>query len=153
MSDNKNNQEIQAFNWDDIETFWNDIKMMARKLLANQSEKYSWWPTALTTEALRRIHERNGKWNEVTWNSRGAFFKHCNLAMRHAIKDRHRVDSAIKRPSKALTKSLDSFFETHSPIAFVKENPKIFITFEQAVDQIAKNDQDLALLIYYRFLF
>ena len=150
MDDINNNN--QMFTWDNIEALWENIKMMARKILANQSEKYSWRPTALATEALRRIHERNGKWTEVTWDNKGAFFKHCQKAMISAINDRHRYDAAIKRPSKASTKSLEDLVQARSPIPFIRENFEIFITFKQVTDRIAKNDQNSADLLRYRFI-
>ena len=152
---NNKNDKKQVLGWDEIEKLWDDIKMMARKILANQSEKYSWRPTALVTEALRRIHEKDGKWTDITWNSKAAFFKHCSMAMRSAIVDRHRLDSATKRISKASTISfdeLDKFLGTYSPIAFIKDNPEIFSTFDQVVEKIAKDDKNLALIINYRFL-
>lgn len=151
MNSKDTDNPCQVLSWEDIELFFEDIKMMARRMLAKQSEKYSWRPTALVTETLRRIYERNGKWTEVNWEHRGSFFKYCREAMISAINDRHRYEAAVKRPSKADMDSLEDLIQAYSPLPYIRENPEIFIAFKQATDRIAKKNQGFAEVLKYRF--
>jgi DNA-directed RNA polymerase specialized sigma24 family protein len=138
-----------AFSWKEVETALEECRRMARSLLRREQEQYSWRPTALLDEALRRMYPK-GQWQEVTWNNRRHFLNTCRKAMKSAIADRHRLASAAKRPPEV---SLDLVHD-----ALSSSNPDLvtdyglYWAFSQATSRISQTDPQLAEILELRFL-
>lgn len=139
------------FGWEDVVAIWSEIRVLARWLLSKERQQYSWRPTSLTTDALRRLHQRDGQWVEVRWQDKQHFVNCCLKAMRSALSDRHRNAAAARRPPVDYTVSID-VLGTLSPERIVTHHLDAFISFQQAVDHIALNDPETARLLEVRYI-
>lgn len=139
----------QEFGWDDVVAAMHDIRIMARGLLAKEGEAGSWRPTALLDEALRRLHERHGRWqNETTWHSRAHFFGACCQAMKSALSDRRRQAAAAKRPRFV---HVDDWLELN-PEHLASEQPTLSEKLADAIERISQFNSAQAQLLEYRFV-
>lgn len=139
----------QSFDWDDVVAAMHDIRVLARGLLAKEGEVISWSATALLDEALRRLHERHGRWHmETTWTSRAHFFGACCQAMKSALSDRRRQAMAAKRPRLVY---VDNWLEL-SPEHLAFDYPTLSEQLAQAIEQIADVSSEQARLLECRFV-
>ena len=140
----------ESFTWQEVETALNDMRMFARRLLAKEAKRYSWRPTALVNEALRRLHEREGQWTEVTWENKTHFFRACRLAMKSALIDRHRANaSGIKYVS---VDDVQEALLSRGTEYFLYRQSDIYLSFANAIRIIEHQDKILAEILEYRFI-
>ena len=139
--------ETQPFSWDDVVKAMAEVRVLAKKCLAQEKNQYSWRPTALLDEALARLCVRDQHWSEVTWQNKEHFFKACRMAMKSALEDRRRYHKAQKRPR---TIPLELALE-RNPEDLVEEDSDLFADIQQAIDHIARHaDPRVAALLEYR---
>lgn len=91
----------EPITWDQLLTEMDELRAMARALLAWEGNAHSIQPTGLVLSALRRQvpggtenrseEDRNKiNWNEITWPNREYFFGAMRIAMRRALLDHAR---------------------------------------------------------------
>jgi RNA polymerase sigma factor (sigma-70 family) len=88
--------------WSDVPKLWEDLRRLARRLLANEGQAQSVQTDDLILSALRR--QKVGGWGtnfsdteEVTWENRGEFFSRIHRAMRQALVDHARQRNRARR--------------------------------------------------------
>jgi RNA polymerase sigma factor (TIGR02999 family) len=80
-----------------------ELRAMARRLLAGESSNAEWRPTELVDEAYLRLLD----WHGVQWQNRSHFFGTVAGMMRRVLVDSARARKAIKRGDGAELLTLD----------------------------------------------
>jgi RNA polymerase sigma factor (TIGR02999 family) len=75
-----------------------ELRLIARRLLAAERAAASVGATGLVHSAFYRNTVRNSEWQDVTWENRKFFFADMIQAMRRSLIDRVRRKNAGKRP-------------------------------------------------------
>ena len=126
---------------------------MARRLLADETQRYSWRPTALQDEALRRLYQAgagpNARWDTArAFANRDHFFGACCIAMRHALADRRREAAAAKRPTTVPYEE-----GMHSPPeVLANSDASMQARLLEATDRMRAVAPDAAALLELRFV-
>jgi RNA polymerase sigma factor (sigma-70 family) len=141
--------------WENLYPFMDEVKTMARRLLAREHHAESLQTTTLLSEALQRQQRREQDWSEVTWKTRGYFFRAMYQAMRRTLIDhaRHRL---TQRRTSEISMAPEDF-----PIAALQqlnfqemfargEEERIAVVVE-AVDWLRTVNLPLAEVIEHRF--
>lgn len=147
----KNVQPHKEFGWQDVVAIWSEVRTMARWLIACSDSEYSWQPTSVAIDALKRIHQQDDRWAEVRWANKKHFVNACMKAMRSTLIDRHRRIAAIKRPPRHLIDSIEAMGML-SPESIVTNNLDALIAFQQAIDRIEASDVILAHVLEARYI-
>lgn len=80
-----------------------ELREMARRMLAGESQVNGWQPTDLLHESYVRLLE----WRTVRWQNRAHFFAATARLMRHVLVDVARTRRAVKRGQGAATGSIE----------------------------------------------
>lgn len=86
--------------WSQLHTLGEELREMARRLLALEGNAQSLQSMDLVQTAFRRMAPADLDWDKVTWDSRAHFFGAAREAMRRALIDHARARKANKRPPK-----------------------------------------------------
>ena len=73
--------------WDDVQNLMNDLKGLARSLLAREGNAGSVHSTQLANSALKKLVPKSEDWREITWENREAFFRDAHFSMRRLLVD------------------------------------------------------------------
>lgn len=120
--------------------------MMARRLLAMESRRHTFTPTALAMTALRRVKLKDQDWEDVSWKNRSHFFSAVAKAMRNAL-----IDYARRRAAKGRNSLVyfppDEVLFSNLP-AEADEKPELIIMLEEALARIQAADARLSEVIH-----
>jgi hypothetical protein len=144
-------QHGTEFGWEDVVAIWSEVRTMARWLIARTHDGCSWRPTSVAIDALKRLHLRGNRWDDIQWNDKTHFVNACLNAMRSTLSDRHRHAAALKRPPRHLIDSIETM-GTLSPERIVNDHLDALIAFQQAVERIAESDALLAKVLEARYI-
>ncbi|MFT4177077.1 MAG: ECF-type sigma factor [Luteolibacter sp.] len=100
---------------------YDELRILARQLMAREDPRQTLQPTALVHEAWLSI-STDKAW---TWNDRAHFFRSAALAMRHILVDRARAKASLKRGA----------------------NPEILELFEHGLDIVDSSMDERILLV------
>lgn len=139
------------FGWEDVVAIWSEIRMMARWLIARSSRDFSWRPTSVAIDALKRLHQQGNRWVDVQWEDKTHFVNACLKAMRSTLVDRYRRAAAVKRPPRHLIDAIETM-GTLSPELIVTNHLDALIAFQQAIERITDSDAVLAKVLEARYI-
>jgi DNA-directed RNA polymerase specialized sigma24 family protein len=139
------------FGWDDVVAIWSEVRLMARWLIHRSNNECSWRPTSVAIDALKRLHQKGNQWGEVQWEDKTHFINACLKAMRSTLYDRHRRNTAAKRPPRHLIHAIETM-GTQSPEYIVTNHLDALIAFQQALEKIAESDTLLARVLEARYI-
>ncbi len=134
---------------DDIWGFMDDLRMIAKSLLQNESDACSIRPTALVLSALKRNRPADKEWDEVTWANQRYFFKVMHTHMVWYLRDRARYWSAKCRQKAVPVDPSDiDFFDLKTTI---DENPEYVVALDEALTWLRREHPKLAQLVQHRY--
>ena len=139
-----------------------DLRSMARKLLAREDVRSSLQLTELIDTAIRR-QPRSGKdWTEVSWETREHFFADMHQAMERALIDHARRRASKKRQGGRRISIDDMSDEDHKRAevfqpqdierSFVVGEPVVLGCLGAALTTLRDQKPELAQLAEYRIL-
>jgi len=142
---------------DEIGDFFAELRMMARRLLANRGDAHSIRPTALVISALRRNKRSNQSWEDITWKNRKYMFGALHKAMRRSLIDHYKKTQAKRRPTlefkphdelsiSAEDLDLTNFQET------VLNHPERIYAVTEALTWLEKYYPEHATVVQHRFI-
>ena len=140
----------ELITWDDLEPFMAEVRAMARDLLRREWQAESLQITALVQTALRRQRGAEQDWSEVTWQNRHYFFGAMYTAMKRALIDHGRKRMAKKRTDISVVRVED--VQLHNLPRTVEEAPEQAIALGEALEQLAKEQPELAQVVEHRYL-
>jgi RNA polymerase sigma factor (TIGR02999 family) len=121
---------------------YDELRRLAAQRLANETPDQTLQPTALVHEAYLRLVNGDGG---QRWNGRGHFFGAAAEAMRRILVENARRKGRHKRGGDRKRVSLDQadFVQTAPPGQLLALN--------EALEQLAADDESAALLVKLRF--
>lgn len=122
-----------------------EIRVLARQLLASESQGHSITPTALAMTALRRVKLKEQDWDNVKWENRAHFFSALALAMRHALVDYARRRKARGR-SNIIYCAPDEILLGNLAVG-AEEKPERLLMLEEALNLMEATDKRLSDVI------
>lgn len=139
----------EKFEWKDVYDAMADLRAMADKLLADESNARSLQPTALVLTALRRQKPEGLDWSDVSWETREYFFGAMRQAMRRALIDHARKRNAKKRKGIKTTSYDVSQIEDLPKLA--DEQPEVYIALEHAIEELKTTQPEWVQVFVYRY--
>jgi DNA-directed RNA polymerase specialized sigma24 family protein len=142
-------QEHSAIHWEDLPELMDELRDVARRLLARWPGMESLQPTLLVNMALEKQRRQSERWDEITWERRQQLFGHVFRAMRQALVDyrihqRTRGYLAQRRISVAEMELFDAWRRwTH--------DPDMALALDAALERLSVDHPELAELVQYRF--
>ena len=148
----------EKFEWKDVYDAMADLRAMADKLLADESNARSLQPTALVLTALRRQKPEGLDWSDVSWETREYFFGAMRQAMRRALIDHARKRNAKKRKRIKTTSYDVSQIEDLPKLAEIEdlpkladEQPEVYIALEHAIEELKTTKPKWVQVFEYRY--
>jgi RNA polymerase sigma-70 factor, ECF subfamily len=137
----------QPITWDDLYTLMNELRAMARRLLALEGNAQSLQPTALVDSALRRQRPEGVDWSQVTWVNRKYFFGAIYQAMRRAL-----IDHARKRMARHVLRLVQvGEIPLEDPARAAHEHPEVIDVLCSALERLRSRNPEWAELIEHRY--
>lgn len=118
-----------------------DLREMARRILAAERRDGRWQPTDLIQESYLRLLD----WRGVHWQNRAHFFATAAGMMRRALVDAARARRAIKRGEGIDAVSLD---EVEEPGAAVQQDT---LALDEALDALTAVNERASRVVELRF--
>jgi DNA-directed RNA polymerase specialized sigma24 family protein len=134
--------------WDDVLELLEELRDMAKRLLARWPNMHSLQPTLLVTTALRRQCRSDQAWEEVTWDSRQEFFGLVHRAMRHKLVEYRRHQRTARYGAVRMMSVAE--LELYNNWRKWTEDPEVAAALGCALERLS-NRKDLSDLIQYRF--
>lgn len=97
MNDNENGNGNSEIRYEDLYQFLEELKAMARALLAREYNAQSIQTTHLVQSALRRQKPKEKAWDQVSWLNRNYFFGAMRKAMIRTLIDHGRARQGQRR--------------------------------------------------------
>lgn len=139
-------KEFQSGNDTAADRLWSEVygelRGVAHQRLSDEGEDHSLDTTALVHECYLKLVDQS----EVQWESRLHFYAMASRVMRNILIDYARRQAAKKRGGDA----------AHVPVHDVSVGGKqrsadLFITLDQALDELEELDERLVRVVEYRF--
>ena len=118
-----------------------DLREMARRLLAGERRDGAWRPTELVHESYLRLLD----WRAVHWQSRAQFFATAARMMRRVLVDAARTRQAAKRGDGVVPVPLDDI-DVAAP-----ETAVDIIAVEEALEALAAVNERASRVVELRF--
>jgi RNA polymerase sigma factor (TIGR02999 family) len=138
----------EAITWDHVHALMDELRAMARALLALEGNAQSLQPTALILTALWRQKPSGVDWNEVTWPNRTYFFGAMYRAMWQALIDhaRKRMGKKYARPVQVEQLHLENLVQT------ADEHPEQILALKLALKGLRAKQPEWAELVEHRYI-
>jgi RNA polymerase sigma factor (TIGR02999 family) len=120
---------------------YDELRKLAAARMANERSDHTLQATALVHEAYVRLVDTE---KAQHWNSRGHFFKAAAEAMRRILVERARAKSRGKRDANRL------HLDVHDVDPVDNSDPELVMAINDALDQLASEDERLAELVKLR---
>ncbi|HLH55378.1 MAG TPA: ECF-type sigma factor [Verrucomicrobiae bacterium] len=124
-----------------VVALYNELKELARRKMLNESLNHTLQPTALVHEVWLRLIIPN----RTRWQNRAHFFSAASEAMRRILVDHARRKHRLKRGGTA----------EHEPVAesalTLAVPPEELMAIDEALDELAKEDPQVAELVKLRY--
>ncbi len=124
---------------------YDELRRIARRVLAGQARDHTLQPTALVHEAYLRLARRDSG----NYRDRVHFFALSAQIMRQILIDHVRKSASAKRGANAITISLDEALD--SPQDDSKKNGLDLIALDNAMNELAKLDPRQCKIVELRF--
>jgi len=131
---------------DDLRNLQGELRLVAARLLSNESQRNTYTPTALAMTALRRVKLKEQDWEDVQWENRAHFFSSLALAMRNALIDHARRRRACGREKVVYLPPDEGIFLDLASEA--EERPERILVLEEALSRLQQADPRLAGMIH-----
>jgi RNA polymerase sigma-70 factor, ECF subfamily len=145
----------EPITWDQLHALMDELRAMARALLALEGNARSLHPTELVLSALRRqvpggTEDRTEKvnWNEITWPNRQYFFGAMYRAMWRALKDRYRKRKGQRRLQTVQVEEI----HLENLVRTAEERPEQIEALRIALERLGEQHPDWATLIEHHYL-
>jgi DNA-directed RNA polymerase specialized sigma24 family protein len=152
--------------YEDLNRFWDELKAMARALLAREHNADSIQTTGLVLSALRRQNPQEQHWDEVNWKNRNYFFGAMRKAMIRELKDHGRarrgkrrkamdhyvpVDGVADAGPEAHEAALHSVpMDTAGLMALMNQQPEEIVALMDSLNTLEERHPEWAAVIAYR---
>lgn len=120
---------------------YEELRRLAAARMASERPEHTLQATALVHEAYLRLVDVE---QVQHWNSRGHFFSAAAEAMRRILVERARAKSRGKRDSKRF------HLDVHDVDPVDNCDPELVMAINDALDQLAREDEQLAELVKLR---
>lgn len=140
---------MSPLTWEDVPAYLEELKEIARRLLARESNAHSLDSAALVQTALRRQRPEDKPWDEVCWENREVFFAAAYRAMQRALIDHARYRKAQKRDSSRTT-SLENI-QLENLVGAADDRPEQVVALCAALERLEVTHPDWAEMIRHRF--
>ena len=120
---------------------YDELRRLARSLLARERGGHTLQPTALVGEAYLRLVDQR----RVNWQNRSHFYGIAARMMRRVLIDHARAHATVKRGGAAIRLSLD---DVQVP---VEERAASFVALDEALDRLAELDARKCRVVEMRF--
>ena len=139
----------QELRWEDLPLLMEELRDMARRLLARFPGMESLQPTLLVATALRRQLRRDQPWEAVTWENRRHFFGNVFRAMEHKLVEyrRHQRTRGYRAQRQVSVAEL----ELYEAWKTWTEDPELAAALADGLRALAEWEPQLAELVRYRF--
>ncbi len=137
------------FGIDEVWQFMDELRGIAKLLLAGESKAHTVRPTALVLSALRRNRPKDKEWEEVTWKNQRYFFKVMHTHMMWCLRDRARRRNALKRPKTVNVKPEDLDYSDLPRT--MEQTPERIVALDEALMWLRNERPELAEIIQHRF--
>lgn len=129
-----------------FDTVYAELRLLARAQLANEYGDRTIQPTVLVHEAYMKLIGKH----DVTWESRAHFFGAAAKAMQQILVDEARKRGARKRNGgkRCIPLREDGVAARRGAAS---HSPMNWIGLAQALEEIEKQDEELALVVQLRF--
>ena len=121
---------------------YEELHSVAASCMRGEREAHTLQPTALVHEAYMRLL---GGQETPTWQDRQHFIRVAARAMRHVLVDHARKRNALKRGGPETPVPLDQV------VAAFEEQSLEVLALNEALEQLAESDAELARLVELRF--
>jgi RNA polymerase sigma factor (TIGR02999 family) len=146
-------EPTEPITWDGARALMEDLRGMARGLLALEGNARSLFPTALVQSALLRLvpggtkNSEEVRWGEVSWPNRNYFLGAAYKAMRRVL-----IDHARKRKRKRSLRPV-RLEEVHleNLVAAAEDRPEQVEALAEAVERLRERHPDWAELAEHRY--
>lgn len=135
----------EQLDWDEVPALMNELRRMARGLLALEGRPGSVRTTALVVSALRRQKLASQRFEEVSWRDRDHFFAAVYGAMRRSLIDHGRRRTRERAPLEPEELDLESI-----PARFA-ESPGEAEALAHALEVMALRNPRWAELVQHRY--
>ena len=125
----------------------NDLRAMARKCLAKESERHLLQPTALVNEFFLKIH----KSRTVHWTSRAHFFGSAAQTMRNILVDFARHKNRAKRNQGESPMMLGPELDEVSAVHPDTPPPAEILALHQVLERLEAKDARMATVVELRY--
>jgi RNA polymerase sigma factor (TIGR02999 family) len=126
---------------------YNELRTIAASFMRSERAEHTLGATALVNESYLRMFGVTTSANRMTYEHRHAFFKAAAVAMRRILIDHARSKNSAKR-SPANGKRIISLDLEH---AVDQANPTDLIELDEALNQLATEDERAASIVQLRF--
>lgn len=120
---------------------YEELKRQARFLMAKERSNHTLQPTALVHEAFLRLSKQTG----IEWQNRSHFYGIASRLMRQILVDHARIHAAEKRGKSPVHLSIENL---QIP---VEERAGLILMINEALDRLAKFDEQQAQIVEMRF--
>lgn len=120
---------------------YDEMRRLARSLLARERGGHTLQPTALVNEAYLRLVDQRS----VSWQNRAHFYGIAASMMRRVLIDHARAHAAEKRGGSAVRLSLE---DVHVPL---EERAASFVAMDEALERLSQFNERGRRIIEMRF--
>jgi DNA-directed RNA polymerase specialized sigma24 family protein len=163
--DGKGNGDSEI-RYEDLDQFLEELKAMARALLAREYNAQSIQTTRLVNKALRKQKPKGKPWGEVSWKNRNYFFGAMRKAMNRILIDHGRARRGERRQAmdhyvpldgvadagpEAHEKALQSVpMNTAGLMALMDQRPEEIQAVMESMQTLQERHPDWAAVVFYR---
>jgi RNA polymerase sigma factor (TIGR02999 family) len=120
---------------------YNELRSIARRLMAREKEGQTLQPTALVHEAYLRLIDETG----LGWENRAHFFGAAAEAMRRILIDRARRKRRIRHGGEMERITLTD------ELPHADSNPEAVLLLDEALGRLERLDQEMARVVKLRY--
>jgi RNA polymerase sigma factor (TIGR02999 family) len=120
---------------------YDELRSLAARQLARESQSHTLQPTALVHEAWLRLAHATGR----DWKDRTHFFRASALAMRRILVDRARERKSLKRSGDPVE------FELHGEAGVMTVRDNHLLVIDECLERMEKEDPESARIVHLKF--
>ena len=125
-----------------VDAIYSELHRLAASYMRRERPNHTLQPSALVNEAYLQLA---GAAKDITWESRGHFYAAAAKTMRRILVDHARKNLSAKRGGHRQKIDFDDV-----PL-FVENEPEIWLTLDDALEQLEKLDPRQAKIVELRF--
>jgi RNA polymerase sigma factor (TIGR02999 family) len=134
--------------WDQLHAIGDEVRVLARHLLALEGSAQSMQSMDLVQTAFRRLAPADLDWDKVTWASRAHFFGAARKAMQRALIDHARARGAGTRPPKPVQ---PEDLQLEDLVGTADKRPEQVEALLEALERMQTRHPEWAKLVEHRY--